>query len=139
MSKLRLCNTNDAPTRARARTGRWRERFLRALARSPSVTFACKAAGIRRQTAYAWKERDEAFAAQWDDALNQSLDALEHEAYRFAVSLEGGEPGTASARARMAEFLLKSHRPGIYSDRQRIEHALLGGIVLLPAKEKGKE
>ena len=121
--------TSDAPTRARARTGRWRERFLRALARSPSVTIACKAAGIPRRTAYAHKEKDEVFAARWDDALNQSLDVLEHQVYQRALKDD----------AQLAMFLLRAHRPAVYSEKSRVEHALLGGIVLLPAKTEGAE
>jgi hypothetical protein len=128
MSKIAL-RTSDAPTRARTRSGRWREQFLRALARSPSVTMACKAAGIPRRTAYAHKEKDADFAAAWDDALNQSLDALEHEVYQRALTDD----------AQLAMFLLKAHRPSIYRDNQRIEHALLGGIVLLPPKQEEPE
>jgi len=37
---------------------------------------ACKAAGIPRRTAYAHKEKDKAFAAAWDDALNTGTTLL---------------------------------------------------------------
>src|SRR6266542_469517 len=69
-------------SRARTRTGKWRPIFLRTLARTPSVTFAAKAAGVPRRTAYAHREQDSEFATAWDDALNQSLDVLEHSVYQ---------------------------------------------------------
>lgn len=116
-------------SRARTRTGRWRAVFLRTLAKTPSVTFACKSAGIPRRTAYDWREKDAEFAARWDDALNQSLDVLEHEIYQRALKDD----------AQLAMFLLRAHRPAIYRETQRHEVGLLGGIVFLPSKEKGPE
>jgi hypothetical protein len=80
-------------------------------------------------TAYDHRERDPQFAAQWDDALNQSLDVLEHEVYQRALKDD----------AQLAMFLLKAHRPSIYRDTQRHEVGLLGGIILIPAKENGAE
>jgi hypothetical protein len=61
--------------------------FLRTLAKTPSVTVACKAADVNRRTAYDRRDRDPEFAAKWDDALNQSLDVLEHEVYQRAAYL----------------------------------------------------
>jgi len=114
---------------ARTRTGKWKPVFLKTLARTPSVTMAATAAGIQRRTAYDHREKDPEFAQAWDDALNESLDVLEHEIYQRALADD----------AQLAMFLLKAHRPSIYRDNARIEHALLGGIVLLPPKEQGAE
>ncbi|PYJ23162.1 MAG: hypothetical protein DME99_03680 [Verrucomicrobia bacterium] len=114
-------------SRARTRTGRWRALFLKALAKTPSVTFAAKAAGVNRRTVYAHREQDSDFAAKWDDALNQSLDVLEHAVYQRALKDD----------AQLAMFLLKAHRPSIY--RERIEAAVAGGIVLIPSKSEGSE
>jgi hypothetical protein len=116
-------------SRARTRLGQWRATFLKTLAKTPSVTMAAKAAGIPRRTAYDHREKDPEFAQAWDDALNQSLDVLEHEVYQRALKDD----------AQLAMFLLKAHRPSIYRDNQRIEHALLGGIVLLPPKQEEPE
>jgi hypothetical protein len=116
-------------SRARTRLGRWHAAFLRALGRTPSVTTACKVAGINRRTAYDHRERNPEFAARWDDALNQSLDVLEHEIYQRALKED----------AQLAMFILRAHRPSIYRETQRHEVGLLGGIVLLPAKEGGPE
>jgi hypothetical protein len=114
-------------SRARTRLGKWRVTFLKTLAKTPSVTIAAKAAGIPRRTAYFHREHDLEFAAQWDDALNQSLDALEHEIYQRALKDD----------AQLAMFLLKAHRPAIY--RERIEAAVAGGVIILPAKAEGNE
>jgi hypothetical protein len=54
---------------------------------------------------------------------------LEHEIYQRALKDD----------AQLAMFLLKARRPLIYRDNQRIEHALLGGIVLLPPKQEEPE
>jgi hypothetical protein len=114
-------------SRARTRLGHWRATFLKTLAKTPSVTMAAKAAGIPRRTAYDHREKDPEFAQAWDDALNQSLDALEHEVYQRALKDD----------AQLAMFLLKAHRPAIY--RERIEAAVAGGVIILPAKAEGNE
>jgi len=129
MKPKQLLPKSHTPSRARTRTGRWRAVFLRALARSPSVTMAAKAAGVSRHTCYDHREADEDFAARWDDALNQSLDLLEHQIYQRAITDD----------AQVAMFLLRAHRPSTYRDTQRHEVGLLGGVVLLPAKEIGAE
>jgi hypothetical protein len=128
MSKIAL-HKSYTPARARTRLGKWHGLFVRALAKTPSVTVAAKAAGVSRRTAYDHRERNPEFAAKWDDALNQSLDVLEHEIYQRALKDD----------AQLAMFLLRAHRPSIYRDNQRIEHALLGGIVLLPPKQEEPE
>jgi hypothetical protein len=129
MSKLAVVTSSAVHSRARTRTGRWKAVFLKTLEKTPSVTMAAKAAGIQRRTAYDHREKDPEFAQAWDDALNQSLDVLEHEVYQRALKDD----------AQLAMFLLRAHRPSIYSDKSRVEHALLGGIVLLPPKEQGAE
>jgi hypothetical protein len=118
-----------APARARTRKGAWRAVFLRALAKTPSVTVACKTAGVNRRTAYDHRERDAEFAEQWDSALNESLDVLEHEIYQRALKDD----------AQLAMFLLKAHRPEVYRENVRHEVGLLGGVVFLPEKKEGAE
>jgi hypothetical protein len=84
---------------------------------------------VARRTVYNARDADPEFAEQWDDALNQSLDVLEHEVYQRALKDD----------AQLAMFLLKAHRPATYRETQRHEVGLLGGIVFLPSKEKGPE
>jgi hypothetical protein len=58
--------------------------FLEHLAKTANVSASARAAGFDRSTAYAHRQADPEFAAQWDDALEQSLDDLEGEARRRA-------------------------------------------------------
>ena len=107
----------------------WQKRFLESLRQTPNVKAACSAAGVSRQTAYRTRGTDSVFRDAWQSALDASVDELEARAFQLA--LEGD--------ARLVEFMLKSHRPAIYRDTQRHEVGLLGGIVLMPAKEAGAE
>jgi hypothetical protein len=126
---LRSANTTNT-SRARTRnTARWRSLFLQALRQTPSIKHACKAAGIVRTTAYKHRKEDQDFAAQWEDAIQASVDELEHKAFQLALAGD----------SNLITFMLRCHKPEVYRDTQRHEVGLLGGIVLLPAKEKGEE
>ena len=87
-------------------TGDWRPAFLRYLGKHPNVSKAAKAAGVSRMMAYIARDVDEDFAAEWDDALNTSLDQLEETAFKRA--------NTSSDILTI--FMLKSHRPQTYRD-----------------------
>jgi hypothetical protein len=103
----------------------WVEDFLKALSLSPSVTDAARAAGIQRATAYTYRKISEEFAGRWDDALEQSTDALVNEMFRRAV--HGTEKpvyqqGVEVGRIReysdtLAIFLAKAHRREVYGDK----------------------
>jgi hypothetical protein len=124
--ELTLRNTS----RARARdTGRWRAKFLRALREVPSIKHACMVAKIDRATVYRHREQDEQFAEQWRDAIQASVDELEHKAFQMALD---GDPS-------LVTFMLRSHKPEVYGDRSRVDVGLLGGIVLIPEKGQGEE
>lgn len=58
--------------------------FCAALAETANVGKSCKAVGIGRVMAYAWREEDPEFAAGWDRALSIGITALEDEAIRRA-------------------------------------------------------
>jgi hypothetical protein len=123
-------------TDARARAaGKWQERFLRVLAKTPSVKAACLAAGVSRMTAYRHRGTDAEFAEQWQDAIRHSVDDLEAVAFRLAADGDAG----------LIQFLLRCHRPEIYKDTSRREltgadgKPLAGKIIFLPAKEAGDE
>jgi hypothetical protein len=87
------------------------------------------AAGIDRATAYRHRQEDEAFAEQWIDAIQASVDELEHKAFQLALAGD----------SNLITFMLRCHKPNVYRDTQRHEVGLLGGIVLLPPKEEGAE
>lgn len=93
-------------------TVRARATFLEHLKTSPNVTAAAEAAGVTRQCAYKWRDANEDFAAAWEDALEASVDRLEAKAF------ERAEAGLSD---RLAEILLKAHRPK-YREKQQIEH-----------------
>lgn len=107
----------------------WTEAFLNALAKVPNITAAARAAGISRRGAYDRREADPEFAAAWDDALEQSTDALVGAAYRRAfegteepVFYQGEECGMVRRFSdRLAMFLLKAHRPQVYGDKSQVE------------------
>jgi hypothetical protein len=86
----------------------WQEEFLAALEQAPNVSKACRAAEVSRQTAYRTRHEDPAFAASWDEAIDASLDGLEEAAFSRAKR----ESDTLTI------FLLKSHRPERYRERQ---------------------
>lgn len=107
----------------------WAPTFLEALATCPNVSAAAKAAGINRQYAYEARDADPAFAAAWQDAIEQSTDSLVGEMYRRAIHgtekpvYQGGMlVGTVTEYSdTLAIFLAKSHRREVYGDRQQIE------------------
>lgn len=118
---------------------KWSSRFLAALAESPSVSHAAKVAGVGRATVYEWRERCPELAKAWDDAIEQSTDALVQECYRRAQ--EGTEKpvfhrGEVCGSIReysdtLAIFLLKSHRPSVYRETVRQEHTGSSGGPIL--------
>lgn len=103
---------------------KWQKLFLRVLRQTPSVKDACAAARVSRSTAYRHKEHDQAFAEKWNEALQASVDDLEKVAFRLA----------RDGDANLIQFLLRSHRPETYNPAER--HEVLGGFIVVPAKEK---
>jgi hypothetical protein len=77
---------------------RWAKGFLVALRETGIVRSACDAAHIDRSVAYDLRKADEAFAADWDRALDEAADLLEAEARRRAelgvrrVKFHNGKP-----------------------------------------------
>lgn len=63
---------------------RWVKAFLSSLARLGNVRLACETAEIDRRTAYYLRDADPSFAADWEQALEDSADLLEQEARRRA-------------------------------------------------------
>jgi hypothetical protein len=113
----------DTP-RVRARVERWRAAFLETLTKTPSVSVAARAAGVSRSTVYDARDRDPAFGEQWDDALAQSIDALEAHGYVRAIRGD----------SQLTMFYLKAHKPQIYRETLQVDQRLCG-VLLLPEKE----
>lgn len=127
------------------RTSKKENQFLATLRETGCVRKACEIVAIGRSTAYEWREEDEAFAKQWEDAVQDGLDLLEHEARRRAFDglvrkkfTKGGDPIIdPETQAQYFEreysdtlliFLLKGGRPEKY--RERYEHSGPGGTPL---------
>lgn len=108
-----------------------RQAFLEALRDSANVSASARATGVERWKWYRLRRADPGFAAEWLDALEIGIDALEDEAMRRA--LEGGEEpvfyqGKIVGRVRkysdtLLMFMLKSSRPERYRDRVGVEVA----------------
>ncbi len=94
------------PQNARKRGGpftpeqhkRKQERFLKAMGEHGTIKYACKYAGISRQTYYDWKANDEAFKALLPDAELERNDTLEFSAYSQAVD---GVPSYVVSQGRI--------------------------------------
>ena len=114
---------------------RAREDFLAALRQQPNITLAAQAANLSRQTMYEWREKDAAFAADWDAALEEGIDLAEAEMWRRGI--EGwdepvfgrvakdrdGEIGTVRKHSdAMLTLALKAHRPEKFRDRADVHH-----------------
>jgi transposase-like protein len=118
--------TNCTP-RQRRHHHRNKEReqaFCRALESGKSIAAAAALAGIARRTAYNWREADEAFAAQWDDAWEVGTDRLED------LALKGAEDGSE----KLLLALLKARRPKRYGISV-VEHGGNLEILLKTASE----
>lgn len=111
--------------------GGWKATFLDVLRASPNVSAAARAAGVARQSAYEAREADPEFAAAWEDAIEESVDDLEAEAFRRArgvevpiVNRQGELVGhRVEASDPLAIFLLKAHRRAKYGTKIENEHS----------------
>jgi hypothetical protein len=91
--------------------------FLDALRDKYTVRHAAAAAHVGRRTVYDWREQDAAFAAAWDEAREDAIEALESTMYDKALSGE----------TLAGFFMLKGMRPDVYRDNVSIKHS---GAVL---------
>lgn len=104
--------TDSTPKKRKIRSvGEWEESFLATLRETGNVRLSCEQANIDRHTAYNRRDRSKEFAAAWQTALDEAVDSLEAEARRRALETSD----------TLLIFLMKSHRPDVYSDR--IRHA----------------
>lgn len=72
--------------------------FLAYLQTDHNVTFACEHAGISRETAYTWKEKDPVFARGWDNAIERVKDVARSSIYRRGI-LGWDEPVVSMGQA----------------------------------------
>ena len=84
-------------------------KFLAATRAGASGRQAADIAGIPRGTIYRWRNEDPDFAQAWLESRDTSLQDLEVAAFKRAI--EGND--------RLLVFLLKSHMPQTYNQRQQ--------------------
>ena len=112
-----MTETDDKSEKARKVTPKkaaeWQPIFLAVLRDTANVRLACQKAGIARPIAYKHRNRSPRFAAEWDTALAEAVDVLEAEARRRGLA----------ASDTLLIFLLKAHRPEVYRETIRHDHA----------------
>lgn len=112
------------------RTPKNREVVLAELNAGLSVAGACRSAGISRVAAYAWRNDDAEFAAEWDDAVEAGTDNLEDIAVKRA----------SDSSDTLLIFLLKARRPDKFKDKIVNEHTGKdGGPVQVIIESKDAE
>jgi hypothetical protein len=81
----------------------WPQRFLGALREGASIAMAARFAGIARRTAYDKRDRDERFAAAWNEALEAgSLARIAKRTHRT-----NGQSDQLAARLRAVRYALE--------------------------------
>lgn len=113
----------------------WQAKFIKELARSGNVTKAAQKAKITRQHVYDVRDGQPEFAAAWKEAVEVAVELMEYEARRRAVTgvlepvfYQGMKAGQVRKYSdTLLIFLMKAHKPEMYSDRHRHEHTGSGG------------
>lgn len=84
--RLKRGRPPGGPSLARDRRASKRKRFLEAYAEQGNLGYACEQAGVSRTAIYNWLEHDERFALEYRQAELRSVERLEEEAHRRAVT-----------------------------------------------------
>lgn len=75
---MRPNNVEKAEAKKALTTKRKKKLFLEALSkRLLNVSSACKVVGISRNTAYRWRDEDDAFKKEWENVSEEFYDAIE--------------------------------------------------------------
>jgi hypothetical protein len=125
---------------------KWKPKFIAHLAKTCNVSRAARLAKVGRKTAYEHRERDPKFAAEWDEALEIAVDALEYEMRRRAIEgcvepvfYKGDECGSIRRYSDLlAIFLAKAHRPEKYRDNFRQDQKTTGNLADLVAEAEAR-
>lgn len=96
---------------------RYIEPFLTALARGMSPSAAADFADISWRTVYKWKQEDPEFALRWAEAIIQSNERLEDEAYRRGV--EGYNPRPVFDREGRQVCEIRDYSDALLTQRLR--------------------
>lgn len=106
----------------------WKPAFIELIRKTANVSASARAVDITRKSAYDERNRHDSFRAEWDDAMEEALDALEEEAWRRAR--DGTVKPVVSAGKHVTDiveysdglmtFILRGRRKAIFGDRQEI-------------------
>lgn len=97
--------------------------FIEMLRKTANVSRSAREAGLASSTVYRQRARSKSFAADWDNAVAEALDALEESVIQRVrdgtekpVYFGGEQVGTVRQYSdQLAMFILKSKRPEIYN------------------------
>ena len=120
---------NSQDSLARPWPCEWMIPFLLNLRVDGNVSNAAKAAGVSRATALGWRGRLPRFRSAWDEAIEDTIDELEAEARRRALS------GSDMLLWKM----LSSLRRQTYGERIEIEHSIKQRVKELAERYKFSE
>jgi hypothetical protein len=117
---------------------------LESLIATCNVSEAASAAKTGRTTVYEWRETDPVFAAAWDAALEEAVDALEAEVRRRAVEgveepiyYQGQRVGMVRRYSDiLLMFYLKRYRPQ-FRDQFKVEHSGMSLEELVAGSREG--
>lgn len=106
------------------------KRFFAALRKTGHITASAKTAGYSRRVVYNYKENDEEFAEEWEDALKEYTEELEAEADRRAkegylepIYYQGKKVGTVRKYSDpLLIFRLKALDSEKYRDLKGVKH-----------------
>lgn len=91
------------------RTKKNRRKFLDYLGKGYSPSKSARAMGYSPGSFFKWREDDDDFREEWDQAVEEGTDGLEDVAMRRA----------RSGSDTLLMFLLKGRRPGKFKDNQQ--------------------
>lgn len=117
--------------------------FIERLSEGGNVMASAMSVGVTRATVYAARDRNDAFAEVWDEALERYAAALESELHKRVfegvqrpIFQRGELVGHEALKSdRLLEIALKAHRPDRYSERFQasIDHTVKAGVLAIPA------
>lgn len=79
---------SDIPTRALSREEARKEakaKFIAFLREDPTVSLACEYIDKNRDTVYNWREKDQKFAKEWDNAIERAKDVARSSIYKRGI------------------------------------------------------
>jgi hypothetical protein len=117
-----------------------RDRVLGHLRAIPNVARAARMVGVSVSSIYALRDRDDDFAAEMKDAIDEGIERMEEEAHRRAFVGYSGKPvvdregrivtEVVEYSDSLAALLLRAHRPSKYRDNVTAE--ITGSLNLDP-------